>query len=175
MLIGYKKVLEDDKSQRKQTLALKQAGCKQISRIDTESGLRLNEFKRGDTLVVWRLDVLTDSLKALVELVREMHGRKLNLHSLSEPYKFNAKNSVDMLQVLTAISDFQSNLIKNRTLHGLREARALGHFGGRPRKMGMAQVKRARAMLKRPNMTKSRVAKEFGICRVTLNKALERE
>jgi DNA invertase Pin-like site-specific DNA recombinase len=176
MLIGYRKVLEDDKSQRKQTRALNKAGCKQVTRVtDTHQLLDLDNLKRGDTLVVWRLDVLASSLKELHALLTQIHNRQLSLHSLSEPFNFHARTGASVVQVLGLASDFQSNLIKRRTLQGLRAARAQGRIGGRPRKLGLGQVKRIRAMLRKPGMTKTRVAKEFGICRVTLNKALERE
>jgi len=177
MLVGYKKVLEDDKSLRKQTRALKEAGCKEIVRLNgigkDRSIIDLGSLKKGDTVVVWRLDSLANSIKELVEIVREIRARKLNLKSLSEPFAIAAKNGADVVQILESVSNFQSSLIKHRTLHGLREAKAEGRIGGRPRKLGKAQVNKARAMLKKPNMTKSRVAAEFGVCRVTLNKALE--
>ena len=52
-------------------------------------------------------------------------------------------------------------------------ARARGRKGGRPKKLSEGQIKKARAMLLDPEMTKSEVARHFGVSRVTLNAALE--
>ena len=176
MFIGYSRFVDDDKTQRKQTRALKAAGCKTIIKEKQINGekvdIPLADIKKGDTLVVWRLDCLTNTLKELIEVLSEINKRKANFKSLSEDFSITTRNAGTMLTTLGTISDFQSSYIRQRTIHGLRAARAQGRIGGRPRKLGPAQVKKAKTMLKKAKMTKSQVANHFGVCRATLNQAL---
>lgn len=74
MLIGYARVSTIDQNTDLQTDALRIAGCQKIF-IDKISGVKsvrpeLNKLKEqlreGDTLVVWRLDCLSRSLKDLI-------------------------------------------------------------------------------------------------------------
>lgn len=176
MLIGYSRFVEDDKTQRKQTRALKAAGCKKIIKGKKPNGAKSEippvDVKKGDTLVVWRLDCLTNTLKELIEVLSEINTRKAGFKSLSEDFSVTSRNAGAMLATLSTISDFQSSYIRQRTIHGLRAAKAQGRVGGRPRKLGPVQINKAKAMLKKANVTKSQVASHFGVCRATLNQAL---
>jgi DNA invertase Pin-like site-specific DNA recombinase len=75
MLIGYSRVSTLDQNSNLQTDALKQAGCEKIfnDKITGSSNERpaltkAHELlRKGDTLVVWRLDRLGRSLKNLLE------------------------------------------------------------------------------------------------------------
>jgi len=178
MLIGYSRFVEDDKTQRKQSNALKAAGCKKIIKASKSNQGKLEtatlDIKKGDTLVVWRLDCLTDTLKELIGILSEINQKKAGFKSLSEDFSVTTRTAGAMLNTLGTISDFQSSYIRQRTIDGLRAAKAQGRVGGRPRKLEPKQIKQARSMLKKASMTKSRVADHFGVCRATLNQALSR-
>lgn len=75
---------------------------------------------------------------------------------------------------LLKTTEFEHNLIRDRTVAGLAAARARGRMGGRRPKLSKVEVRKAADMLKDPTMTKTEVAAHFGISRVTLNAALER-
>lgn len=183
MLIGYARAVEDDKTRRKQVRALKEAGCTRIVKEscsrdtleDASLDSELDGLNKGDTLVVWRLDCLADSLKELIAIVTRINRAKANLHSLSDEFSVSAHGGRAMLGTLHALSDFQYSLIKQRTIQGLREARAQGRVGGRPRKLGPREIRKAEAMLNKAQMTKTEVASHFGVCRQTLNQALAAE
>lgn len=75
MLIGYARVSTNDQNPFLQDDALKKAGCEKIF-TDKISGAIVNRpglnqvkeiLRKGDTLVVWRLDRLGRSLKDLIE------------------------------------------------------------------------------------------------------------
>jgi DNA invertase Pin-like site-specific DNA recombinase len=180
MQIGYSRVIEDDKSCRRQTRALNSAECKKIIKDKkNKDGSAANsldevlsELKKGDTLVVWRLDCLAGSLKELLTAVSQIDSHKANLNSLSEGFSVTSRTAKSMLHTLTALNDFQYSLIKQRTIHGLRAAKAKGRVGGRPRKLGPTQIREAKKLLKNADMTKAEVAIRLGVSRVTLNKAL---
>lgn len=74
-----------------------------------------------------------------------------------------------------ALAEFEHNLIADRTRAGLAAARARGRKGGRKPKMSKGDIKKAAAMLQNPDITKTEVAEHFGVSRVTLNAALQRE
>lgn len=180
MLIGYSRILEDDKTRRRQTRALNAAGCKKIIKDKKNADGSpansleevLKELKKGDTLMVWRLDCLAGSLKELLVVVTQINSLKANLKSVSEDFNITPRTAKSMLHILTAIHGFQYSLIKQRTIHGLRAARAKGRVGGRPRKLGPVQIREAKKLLSKANMTKAKIAVRLGVSRVTLNKAL---
>ena len=83
MLAGYARVSTLDQNPESQLDALRAAGCGRIFE-DRASGARtdrpglaeaLDWMRKGDTLVVWRLDRLGRSLPQLVSTVRTPEGR----------------------------------------------------------------------------------------------------
>ncbi|QFT13273.1 DNA-invertase hin (plasmid) [Vibrio sp. THAF190c] len=74
--------------------------------------------------------------------------------------------------MIGAIAQFERRLISERTKVGLAAARARGRRGGRKSKMNDSDIRKAKAMLLDPMVTKTEVAEHFGVSRPTLNKAL---
>ena len=92
MLIGYARVSTDDQNLNLQRDALHQVGCTEIFE-DQLSGAKaarpglqkaLHYARAGDTLVVWRLDRLSRSLKDLIEMVAILDAKGIGLKSLQE-------------------------------------------------------------------------------------------
>lgn len=183
MHIGYARVSTQDQNPEMQIDALGEAGCEQIfqerqsgknkDRPELETYLKV--LRKGDTLVVWRLDRLGRSLKDLVEIVHELENRGIGFQSLTENIDTTNAGGKLIFHLFAALAEFERNLIRERTIAGLTAARARGRKGGRKIKMSTADVRKAAAMLHDPLMTKTEVAKHFGVSRVTLNLALERE
>src|SRR5208337_4498345 len=83
MLLGYARVSKsEDQQTAPQIRALKQAGCKKIFE-ETASGGRwdrpelhrlLDQFRAGDTLVVWKLDRRSRSLKDLLVILERLEA-----------------------------------------------------------------------------------------------------
>ena len=129
-------------------------------------------LRDGDTLTVWRLDRLGRSLKDLVGIVSDLEERGVGFRSLSEAIDTVSAGGKLIFHVFAALAEFERSLIRERTRTGLNAARARGRKGGRPRKLSSDQVRKAKAMLLDPNITKSEIARHFDVTRVTLNKAL---
>jgi DNA invertase Pin-like site-specific DNA recombinase len=70
--------------------------------------------------------------------------------------------------VFGALVEFEQQLIRERTLAGLKSARARGRKGGRPRKLSVNDLKTDRAMLKSGDIPVSTVAAQFRVARSTL-------
>src|SRR3954447_18999786 len=92
MLLGYARVSTVDQNLALQRDALTEAGCAKIF-TEQMSGAVTDrpalhdalEFARGgDTLIVWKLDLLARSMKQLIETVEELRLRGIGFRSLTE-------------------------------------------------------------------------------------------
>lgn len=183
MIIGYARVSTQDQNPQLQRDALKEAGCEQLfeervtgtKRERPELQACLRTLRAGDTLVVWKLDRLARSLKDLVELIHDLDERGVGFRSLTEAIDTTSAGGKLVFHIFGALAEFEHSLIRERTLAGLAAARARGRKGGRRPVMSPADVRKAAAMLTDPSITKTEVAKHFGVSRVTLNASLERE
>ncbi len=181
MLIGYARVSTQDQHPELQLDALKAAGCEQFfhekmtgklaERPELDACLRT--LRKGDTLVVWKLDRLGRSLKNLVEIIHGLEQRGVAFRSLTESIDTANASGKLIFHIFGALAEFEHSLILERTMAGLAAARARGRMGGRKPKLSVDDVRKAAAMLRDPFLTKTEVARHFKVSRVTLNKALE--
>ncbi|APD88565.1 DNA invertase [Alteromonas mediterranea] len=180
MKIGYARVSTVEQSDSAQLDALLDAGCERIyhekvsgkSRVRPELERMLDSVRAGDVVVVQRLDRLGRSLKDLIELLDGFKQQDIQFLSLNE--KIDTTSAVGELafHMIGSIAQFERHLISERTKAGLAAARARGRKGGRKAKLSKSDIKKVRAMLRDPMMTKAEVAKHFEVSRPTLNKAL---
>ncbi|GAB6071040.1 recombinase family protein [Thiomicrorhabdus hydrogeniphila] len=183
MNIGYARVSTQDQSLDLQLDALNKAGCEQTfqekitgkSKERPELDLCLKFLRKGDVLVVWKLDRLARSLKDLVEIISELDKKDIGFKSLTESVDTTSPGGKLIFHIFGALSEFEHSLIKERTVAGLKAARARGRKGGRKPVLSQQDVKKAAAMLKDPLITKTEVAQHFKVTRLTLNKSLARE
>lgn len=176
MRIGYARVSTDDQTLDLQRDALKRAKCREIyeehasgkntARPQLEACLK--SLRDGDTLIVWRLDRLGRSLGDLIHLTHEFKARGVGFASLTEQIDTRSPSGQLVFHVFGALAEFERNLIRERTLAGLKAARARGRKGGRPRKLSPKDLKTVRAMLKSGDIPVSTVAEKFHVARSTL-------
>lgn len=140
MLIGYARVSTNEQNLGLQKDALEKAGCEKIY-VEQASGSRssrpeleraIEMLRKGDLLVVWRLDRLGRSLKHLIELVTELEESRIGFKSLTESMDTTTNNGKLIFHIFGALAEFERNLIRERTQAGLAAARARGRKGGRP-------------------------------------------
>jgi len=182
MRIGYARVSTDDQTLDMQRDALKRAKCsnvygeqvsgKNADRPQLESCLK--SLRKGDTLVVWRLDRLGRNLTDLVRLITELEQRSIHFESLTEKIETSSPAGRLVFHVFAALAEFERNLIRERTVAGLTAARALGRKGGRPVKLSPKEVKTIRALLKTADIPVAEIAARFGIARSTLYRTMLR-
>ena len=114
---------------------------------------------------------LIDSEEALPDLIRltnEVQSRGIELESLTEKIETASPTGKLVFHVFGALSEFERNLIRERTMAGLKAARARGRKGGRPRKLKAKEIKTIRALLKTAEISVQEVAARFGVSRSTL-------
>jgi DNA invertase Pin-like site-specific DNA recombinase len=152
MLIGYARVSTHEQTLNLQQDALTKAGCTKPF-TDTASGAKaerkgleeaLNYVRRGDTLVVWRLDRLGRSLPHLIATMTDLEERGIGFKSLTENIDTTTSGGKLIFHIFGALAEFERNLTRERTQAGLVAARARGRKGGRPKALTGKQLSIAR-------------------------------
>jgi DNA invertase Pin-like site-specific DNA recombinase len=143
-LVGYARVSKgDDHSNAAQARALTAAGCQRIFE-ETASGGRwdrpvlhdmLRQLRRGDVVVVWKLDRLSRSLKDLLHLMERIEEEGAGFRSLTESIDTTTPAGRMMMQMVGSFAEFERAMIRERTSAGLAQARAEGRIGGRRKKL----------------------------------------
>jgi DNA invertase Pin-like site-specific DNA recombinase len=176
MKIGYARVSTDDQRMDLQRDALGAAGCEKIF-TDTASGAKTARpglaeaiafARKGDVLVVWRLDRLGRSLPELVKVVGELEAAGIGFESVTERIETSSAAGRLVFHVFAALAEFERRLIVERTHAGLVAARARGRQGGRPA-LPAEKVAAIQAMAA-GNRSVSEICKALKIGRSTLYK-----
>jgi DNA invertase Pin-like site-specific DNA recombinase len=176
MRVGYARVSTDDQTLDLQRDALRRAKCRQVyeehaggkTAIRPQLEACLKSLRKGDTLVVWRLDRLGRSLGDLIQLTTDLRSRGVDLESLSEKIETGSPAGKLVFHVFAALAEFERNLIRERTLAGLKAARARGRKGGRPRKLSPKDLQAIQALLHAGQLPVQDIADRFGVSRSTL-------
>lgn len=180
MLLGYARVSTDDQHLTLQHDALTQAGCEHVfddhgsGATADRPGLRrvLAYARASDTIVVWRLDRLSRSLKDLIELVTLLDHRGIGLKSLQEAIDTTSSSGKLIFHIFGALAEFERTLIRERTQAGLQAARARGRMGGRPKALSTDQQALAVKLHEEKQHTVAQICQMLGISKPTLYKYL---
>jgi DNA invertase Pin-like site-specific DNA recombinase len=171
-LVGYARVSTADQKLDLQLDALRKAGVHDDNiHTDQASGARttragltnaLRDVRRGDVLVVWRLDRLARSLSDLVKRLDEFEKDGVGFRSLTESIDTTTAAGRLILHIMGAIAEFERQLTRERTTAGMRSAASRGVRLGAKRKLTDAKAKAAERML-REHMTVRDIAKKLGV------------
>ena len=144
MLIGYARVSKgDEQSSKAQGRALSEAGCKRVFEEKASGGRwdrpelhrMLDQLRDGDTVVVWKLDRLSRSLKDVLHLMDRIAASGAGFRSLTEAIDTTTPAGRMMMQMVGSFAEFERAMIRERTTSGLAQARAEGRIGGRRKKL----------------------------------------
>lgn len=159
--------------------ALAKAGCEEICE-DQASGAKaerpglaevLGHVRRGDTLVVWKLDRLGRSMAHLIETVRKLDAKGVGFRSLTEGVDTTTPGGTLVFHIFGALAQFERDLIRERTSAGLRAAEARGRKGGRRPVVTPDKLARARTHLA-AGLTVREAAARVKVSKTALYKAL---
>lgn len=181
MLVGYARISTPSQCFDLQLDALEVAGCEKIfsdtlsGSIDDRKGLMeaLRSLRKGDVLVVWKLDRLGRSLPHLVKTVSELNRRGIDLKSLTENLDTTSPGGRLLFNIMACLASFESDLIRERTRAGLDAARAKNRVGGRPSKLDPQKVATAKRLLADPEMRAEDVCIALGVSKSTLYRGLQ--
>lgn len=178
MKIGYARVSTQDQNLDRQLDNLMQAGCERIFK-EKMTGTKLHReeldrmldtLRAGDILVVDSFSRLSRSTKDLLEMVERLTAMNVELISLKEKLDTTTATGKLMLTMLSALSQFERDLIAERTKDGLKAARARGRKGGRPKAGSETAKATAYALYDANAMTNNQIAKQVGVSTATLSR-----
>jgi DNA invertase Pin-like site-specific DNA recombinase len=145
MEVGYARVSDDTQSLNRQIDALTAMGIDERNiyqekitgtKIDRPELLRMIEgLKQGDVCVVAELTRLSRSTKDLFSIVEQIQDKGADIRSLKESWlDTTTPQGKLMFTIFAGLSQFERDLISQRTIEGLRASKARGRSGGRPSK-----------------------------------------
>lgn len=178
MIIGYARVSTQEQNLFRQLDALREHGAERIFQ-EKMTGTTKNRpelekmmltLRAGDTLVIDSFSRLSRSTKDLLDMVERLNEMGVELISIKENLDTTTATGKMMLTMLSALSQFERDLIAERTIDGLKAARARGRMGGRPKVGNEATKKKAIALYNANTMTNGEIAKDCGISTATLSR-----
>jgi len=181
MLIGYARTstLDQKASIDSQVRDLKAAGCEKIHRelvssVNVAKRNRLAEalehIRKGDTLVVTKLDRLARSVRHLFEITETLSEKGAALRILDLGIDTSKPTGKLVLTVLGGIAEFEREIMLERQREGIAKAKAAGKYKGR-KPTARAKANEV-AVLKAHGVGPTKIAKELGIGRASVYRIL---
>lgn len=183
MKIGYARVSTEDQTLALQLDALRAHGC-EIIHEDRLSGAAsdrpgltaaLAACAAGDVLTVWKLDRLGRSMAELVGIVDDLKRREVGLKVLTgEGAAIDTTRPEGRLifGVFAAFSEFERELIRERTKAGMQAAKRRGKRLGRPLTLTPEKIEMAKRLIAE-GKGKATAARMIGVDPATLRRGLK--
>jgi len=185
MTLGYSRVSTSDQNLDLQKDSLLKAGCEKIF-SDKLSGAKaerpgleklFDSLRKGDTVVVWRLDRLGRSTKDLIDLINKFKALGVTFKSLNENIDTTTASGKLIFHIFCSLAEFERSLIRERINAGITAAKLRGKVIGR--KKGISDEAKQKAILAasyyRNNYSAIEICKKLGMSRTTLYKYLKLE
>lgn len=179
-LVGYARVSTATQTTAGQVDRLTAAGCERVF-TDTASGTKASRpqwdecrryLRTDDTLVLTKLDRAGRSVRHLVELAADLHERGVGLRVLDQGIDTTTPGGRLFFHMLSAMAEFEHDLIIERVNDGLAAARARGRVGGRRPVLTEAKRRRAQELYDARELTVAEIAKTVGVSETTLYRRL---
>jgi DNA invertase Pin-like site-specific DNA recombinase len=174
MLIGYARVSSTGQSLDLQIEALTAAGCEKIysekrsgrTAADRKELARtLDQLRRGDTLVVCRLDRLARSVGDLHRIIEQLNDAGVLFQCLQQGGVDTATSTGKlMLAILGAVAEFENDIRRERQRDGIDRAKERGVYRGRPAKISAGQI----LVLIKEGKGPAAIARTLGISRASV-------
>lgn len=180
--IGYARVSTIDQHLDLQKNALRLAGCTRIFEDHGVSGSHehrvglssmLKALRRGDILIVWRLDRLGRSIAHLISMVETLKRRGIGFISLTENIDTSSAGGQLIFHILAALAEFEKSLIRERTIAGIAAAKERGSIFGRRPTLTEVQCKEIRLALNSGASMRD-VARNYHVHPRTVRRGLKR-
>lgn len=182
MLIGYARVSTQDQDTAAQIAALKASGCELIFQEKASGGRwdrpelhrLLGQLRKGDMLVVWKLDRLSRSLKDVLTLMEKIDQTGAGFRSLTEVIDTSSPGGRMMMQIVGTFAEFERAMLRERTQNGLEAARKQGRVGGRRPKLKTHQQQEILHLINSGKKTAADAARLFNVHPATISRLLKR-
>lgn len=178
MKIGYARVSTKDQNLDLQIEALQKAECDKIyqekisgsTKNRPELDKMLAHLRNGDEVLVWRLDRLGRSLKHIIDLVLDLSNKGIVIKGISDGVDTSTTSGRLFLNIMASLSEYERELIRERTNAGLQSARARGRTGGRPKGFAKETIDKLlimRSVYKDVSKSPEEIFKPLGLTRAT--------
>jgi DNA invertase Pin-like site-specific DNA recombinase len=182
MFIGYARVSTQDQDTAAQIAALETAGCELIFKEEASGGRwnrpelhrLLGQLRKGDVVVVWKLDRLSRSLKDVLTLMEEIAKAGAGFRSLTEVIDTTSAGGRMMMQMIGSFAEFERTMLKERTRSGLDAARKQGRVGGRRPKLKTHQQDEIVQLVHSGQKTAADAARLFNVHPATVSRILQK-
>jgi DNA invertase Pin-like site-specific DNA recombinase len=183
MHIGYARVSTDRQSTSIdiQVKQLKAAGCEQIYKDEGESGGKRNRpqlnkalehMRKGDVLIVCKLDRLSRSLVDLLDILKQVESAGAAFRSLGETFETESPAGRMMMNMIGCFAQFEREIIVDRIKRGLEHARANGKIGGGRYKLSPADQREAIRLIQVNKKSQGQVADIYKVDRSTISRMM---
>ena len=180
-LVGYARVSTQDQNLDLQIEALKKAGVKpdnlHVEKLSATSKNRpaldnaIRDLRRGDTLLVWRLDRFARSMRDLYARLDRVYAKGARFRSITESFDFDTFTGKFVLGILGLVAELERQITIARTSAGIKAYKEkTGNKWGRVAKLNEKQVVEAGRMLNRKKdpMSGPQVAAHFKVATPTI-------
>ena len=184
MLVGYARTSTTDQKAglEAQLRDLDKVNCErvfqeEISSVDKDGRGQLEEalqfIRKGDVLIVTKLDRLARSIKHLLEITERLEAKGATLRILDgQGIDTSTPNGRLMLNLLGSIAQFEREIMLERQREGIAKAKAEGKYKGRKpiKDTKVAEVKR---LVQIEGLSATEAAKRAGVARATAYRVLK--
>lgn len=156
--VGYARVSTIEQNLDMQITALEQYGVEtKMIFTDKMSGAKHNRpgleaaiaaaSKSGGEFVVWKLDRLGRTLLGILGSMQVFEANNVRLVSLTERFDLASPMGKGMFHIMAALAQMERDLIRERTIAGLKAARERGARHGRPQTMTPERIRKATELI----------------------------
>lgn len=183
MFIGYARVSTQDQDTALQIDALKKAGCQKIYEEKASGATRrgraelarcLSSLRKGDVLVVYKIDRIARSLFDLLDILGQLERVGATIKSITEPLDTTNSMGVFVIQILGAVAQLERSMIRERSIAGQQAARARGRTPGRARSLTEDEESALVSEYLQGGATFKGLALKYGVTESTAKRAVYR-
>ncbi len=179
MLVGYARVSTREQETRLQLDALKAAGVKRIFEEKASGAAQdrpvlrecLASLRKGDVLVVWKVDRVARSLKHLLALLDQLDAAGARIKSLNEPLDTSTPLGMYLIQSLGSIAQLERSMIRERVIAGQVAAISRGQRHGRPRTLTDEQQDEVRKLAAQ-GWKQAEIARQLQVTRAVVDRVM---
>ena len=141
---------------------------------DSREGLdeMIAEIKEGDVVIVWKLDRLGRSVAHLAGLLKTFRTQGVHFCSITDGINTTTSAGKLTYHIVSAMAEFQRDIIRENIHAGLAAVRAKGRIGGRPKKLDERLVREAYYLMKHNDVPVKDIARAFEVSPSTVYRAM---